>query len=137
MTVQSPSSLKTNEFQDGQAAGSITPSRVRDVIDTAAGAFATQQSGTTYTLALTDSGTTIETTSATAVTITVPTNATVAFPVGTVINFLQYGAGQITFSPASGVTLRTPSTLQTRAQYSVAQLRQRATNEWTVAGDLA
>lgn len=94
------------------------------------------QSGAAYTLALADAGLVVETTSASAVTITVPANATVAFPVGTVIEVLQYGAGQVTIAAASGVTLRSASSLTTRAQYSSVALRLRAANEWVVSGDL-
>ena len=73
--------------------------------------------------------------SASAITLTVPTNASVAFPVGEVIQVCQYGVGQVTLSPASGVTLHYASSLTTRAQYSVVTLRQRAANEWIVGGD--
>lgn len=97
---------------------------------------ANPQSGAAYTLALSDAGEVVECTSASAVAVTVPLNATVAFPAGTVVEVLQYGAGQITLSPASGVTLRTPSSLTSRAQYSSLSLRYRGGNEWIVGGDL-
>jgi hypothetical protein len=89
-----------------------------------------------YTLALADAGTVVESTSASAVNVTVPPNSSVAFPVGTVIELCQYGAGQITIVAGAGVTLRTASSLTTRVQYSGASLRKRATNEWVVGGDL-
>lgn len=89
-----------------------------------------------YTLALADAGTVVEGTKATAQTVTVPPNASVAFPVGAVIEVVQIGAGQVTIVAGSGVTLRTAATLTTRAQYSAVVLRQRATDEWVVGGDL-
>lgn len=93
--------------------------------------------GTTYTLVLTDAGKEKETTNAGAVTITVPTNATVAFPVGTIIAFCQYGAGQVTLVGASGVTLNARGgTLKSAGQYAEFQIRKRATDEWIPAGDL-
>lgn len=98
-----------------------------------------QQSGTgssAYTLALTDQDTVVEMTGATAATVTVPPNSSVAFPVGTIIEIHQYGAGQVTMAAGAGVTLRNPSSLTTRAQYSTIGLRQRAANEWVVSGDL-
>lgn len=73
---------------------------------------------------------------ASATTLTVPTNASVAFPVGTVIEFYQYGAGQVTVAASGGVTIRTPETLLLRKQYSSASLRKVATDEWILAGDL-
>lgn len=89
-----------------------------------------------YTLALTDMGRVVEVTKATAHVLTVPPNSSVAFPIGTVIEVLQYGAGQVTITPGSGVTIRTASSLTTRAQYSTVALRKRATDEWVAAGDL-
>lgn len=97
---------------------------------------ATTQAGAAYTLALTDAGSVVETTSASAVTVTVPPNSSVAFPVGTVIELAQYGAGQITVAPGAGVTLRTAASLTSRTQYSTIGLRKRATDEWVVSGDL-
>jgi hypothetical protein len=135
MTSFSPTFLKTNEFQDGQAAGSITPSDIRDFIDSLSGIYATTQAGTSYTLALTDAGTCVEMTSSSANTVTVPTNASVAFPVYTAIRICQYGTGQTTIAAAAGVTIRTPSTLLLRTQYSEVVLRQRAANEWVLSGD--
>jgi hypothetical protein len=73
---------------------------------------------------------------AAATTLTVPPNSSVAFPVGTVIEFYQYGAGQVTVVAGGGVTIRTPETLLLRKQYSSASLRKVATNEWMLAGDL-
>lgn len=70
-------------------------------------------------------------------TLTVPPNADVAFPTNTVINFAQYGAGQVTVTPGSGVTLRSAVGLKTRAQYSLGTMYKRDTNEWVVGGDLS
>lgn len=89
-----------------------------------------------YTLALTDAGSAVEFDTAGAVTLTVPANSSVAFPVGTIIEVAQIGAGQVTIAGETGVTLRTASSLTTRVQYSVAGIRKRATDEWIVSGDL-
>lgn len=88
-----------------------------------------------YTLALSDVSKAVEVTSASARDVTVPTNASVAFPIGTIINVVQMGAGKVTVVPAGGVTLRFASSLTTRAQYSMLSLRKRATDEWVVSGD--
>ncbi len=96
------------------------------------------QSGTTYTLALTDSEKTVEFSAATGVTCTVPPNSSVAFLVGSVIELYQYGAGQVTVAAGSGVTIRSPSgKLKLTGQYSAAVLRKRATDEWVFEGDIA
>ena len=100
------------------------------------------QTGTTYTFAASDSFNTLVTLSnAAAIAVTIPTNATTAFPVGTVLNFAQTGAGQATISGASGVTLTsvgaTAATPKTRVQYSAGSAVQTAANAWLVIGDIA
>ena len=107
-------------------------------IDSLSVITATTQSGTTYTLALSDASTAVEFTSSSAVTVTVPSNASVAFPVGTVIELVQFGSGILTVAAAGGVTIRSANNLlSARTQYSTLSLRKRATNEWVLAGDLA
>lgn len=98
---------------------------------------ANSQAGTSYTLVLADAGKPVEMSSASTNTCTVPPNSSVAFPVGTVVEVGQYGAGQTTIAAGAGVTLRSASGLILRAQYSVATLRKRATDEWWVIGDLS
>ncbi|HEY5986877.1 MAG TPA: hypothetical protein VIV12_10945 [Streptosporangiaceae bacterium] len=93
------------------------------------------QAGTAYTLVLADFGKIIELTSATAVTVTIPPSSSVAFPTGTVVEATQLGTGVVTIAAGVGVTIRTPSTLVLRAQYSTVSLRLRAVNEWVLAGD--
>lgn len=97
---------------------------------------ASTKSDTAYTLVLGDAGYVIETTASSATTITVPASSTVDFPVGTVIELLQYGSGKITVAPYSGVIIRTASSLTSRAQYSSLALRKRDTDEWIISGDL-
>jgi hypothetical protein len=89
-----------------------------------------------YTLVLADAGKVVEVTSASATNVTVPQNSSVAFPVGTVIEVCQLGAGQVTIVQGTGATLRTANGLKLRAQYSSASLRKNATNTWVVAGDV-
>jgi hypothetical protein len=99
---------------------------------------ATTQAGTTYTLALADAGTVVETTSASAVAVTIPPNSSVAFTIGTTIELLQYGTGALTVAAGAGVTIRsTDGLLSARTQYSALSLRKRGINEWVLAGDLA
>jgi hypothetical protein len=75
-------------------------------------------------------------TSATAVNLTVPTNASVAFPVGTIIQIRQAGAGQVTVVASGGVTVNTAETLKLRKQGSTAALVKVDTNAWDLTGDL-
>lgn len=98
---------------------------------------ANPQSGTSYTLALSDRGKTIECNNASPFTLTVPLNSSAAFPVGTVIAIDQIGAGQVTVAAAGGVTLQSKSShVKLGGQYAGAALRKRATNTWVLTGDL-
>jgi hypothetical protein len=73
------------------------------------------QSGTTYTLASTDSGTVVQFTSGSAITVTLPNS----LAVGTCIGILQVGAGQITFSAAAGAAFHNAhSFTKTFGQYA-------------------
>lgn len=134
-TVRTIPDLLTNLYQDGQAPNSITAQDHRDLIVSLAYVLAYRKAAS-YVLVLADAGAAIEMNLAGANTVTVPPNSSVAFPVGTVVEVLQYGAGQTTLTPGAGVTIRTASTLTTRAQYSTVSLRKTATDEWVAAGDL-
>jgi hypothetical protein len=96
------------------------------------------QVGTSYTLALVDSGETVTLTNAGAITLTVPANATIAFSVGAVIDIAQGGAGLVTVAPAGGVTINSlAGALDLAGQYAVARLLKTATNTWILSGDIA
>ena len=96
----------------------------------------TTTQATAYTLVLADADTVIESTNASAEAITVPPNSSVAFAIGTVIEFCQYGAGQITITAGAGVTtIRTPRA--SPAGRSIRPLASAsATDQWIASGDL-
>lgn len=89
-----------------------------------------------YTLALADAGTYVRMNSASALALTVPPNGTVAFPIGTVIQVRQVGAGQVSVVEGVGVTVNTPETLLLRKAGSSAALLKVAENAWDLTGDL-
>lgn len=96
------------------------------------------QTGTTYTLVLTDAGKMVTLTNASSITLTVPPNADVALPVNTRIDLIQYGAGQVTVAAGSGVTIYSKaSALKLSAQYAGATLWKKATNTWVLVGDIS
>ncbi len=96
------------------------------------------QTGTSYTAVLGDANTYIRFNNASSIAFTIPPNGSVAFPIDTVITVEQVGAGVVTLTPGSGVTLNSRgSLLQTAGQYAVCQLKKVATNTWTVIGDVA
>jgi hypothetical protein len=102
------------------------------------------QTGTTYTFVLADADNKLVTASnAAAITVSIPTNATTAFPIGTQLNIIQIGAGQVTVSAATPGTTTVVSTGATsaspkcRAQYSAMTLIKRDTDSWYAVGDIA
>ena len=95
------------------------------------------QTGTTYTLVLTDSAKFVTLSNASAITLTIPTNASVAFPIGTQVNIVQLGAGQVTVGGA-GVTIRSQGTkLKLNGIYSAGTLVKINTDEWVLVGNTA
>jgi hypothetical protein len=101
------------------------------------------QTGTTYTFVAGDNGKLVTASNASAQTYSIPTNATTAFPIGTQINIIQIGAGQVTIQAATSGTTTVSSTGATatapklRAQYSAATLIKASTDLWYVTGDIA
>jgi hypothetical protein len=96
------------------------------------------QSGTSYTLVLSDAANRLVTASnASAITITVPPSV---FATGNVINVQQTGAGQVTFAQGAGVTITssgaTVSAPKIRKQYSASSVICTGSNTFTIVGDL-
>ena len=113
-------------FSDGTQSKEGVPSRTPIVSKT-----------DSYTLsALSERDSLIEMDKASAVTLTIPTNSAVAYPVGTSIDILQVGAGQVTIAGDTGVTVNATPGLKLRTQWSSATLFKRASDTWVVLGDL-
>ena len=97
----------------------------------------------TYTVVLGNAYQLVTMNNASANNFQIPTNASVAFPVGTIINVLQIGAGQTTIQAVSSGTTTINSTGATatapklRARYSAASCIKSATDTWYVVGDIA
>jgi len=95
------------------------------------------QTGTSYTLQLSDAGKFVTLTNSAAITVTVPTNTSAALPLGARVALFQAGTGQVTIQPAGGVTLYATPGLKIADQYGGAELVKLATNTWAVVGRLA
>lgn len=92
------------------------------------------------TLSLTDAGTLQQASASSpaSITITVPTNASVAFPVGTEIEIVRYGTGDVTIAPATGVTISSVNSIKRISdQYATVGLKKMTTNVWLLTGSLA
>ena len=96
------------------------------------------QTGVTYTTVLTDDGKLVTCDNASPIALTIPPNSSVAYGIGTQINIMQLGAGQVTITAGAGVTLRSAgSKLKTNAQYAVATCCKIASDTWVVVGNLS
>ena len=99
------------------------------------------QTGSTYTLVLSDAGKYVEMNNSSSNILTVPLNASVAFPIGSEITIIQTGTGSTTITPAVGVTvnyysLTSAATRIIKSQWSAATLIKRNTDTWVLIGNL-
>lgn len=110
----------------------LTPEQARTLVDVPQAGVAGVNSRTaSYTLLSSDRGKTIEVNVASSGTVTVPTNASVPFPIGTRIQIVQTGSGNVTIAGATGVTISAVSGgLVTSVQYGAITIYKRGTNEW-------
>ena len=90
-----------------------------------------------YTLVLADAGKTIEMNVGSGNTLTIPAAGSVSFPIGTVINIVQVGAGQTTVAITSDTLVSSGSKVKLTGQYSGATLYKRASTTWVLIGDLS
>jgi len=90
------------------------------------------------TLTIDDGVTTIQYNSMSDGTFTLPQTSSVAIPVGSVVSFVQVGAGAINFVADLGVTLGSPvgSTPQTSATWAKAFAEKLTDTVWVVSGDI-
>ena len=118
-------------------AGQVLTAAEMDAVATAMVAI-NAQTGVTYTTVLTDDGKLVTCDNASAIALTIPPNSSVAYGIGTQINIMQLGAGQVTITAGAGVTLRSAgSKLKTSAQYAVATCCKIASDTWVVVGNLS
>lgn len=90
------------------------------------------------TLDLTHTESLLRVNSSNAVTITIPLNSSVAFAIGSCITITKIGAGDVTISPSTGVTLNSKDSARTiDGQFSAVTLYKVATDEWDMWGALA
>jgi len=95
------------------------------------------KTGTTYTAVLTDSEKIITLSNASPITMTIPSNASVAYPIGTKLNFMQLGAGQVTISITTDtLNVNAALTKKLNGQYAVATAVKVASTSWVLFGNL-
>jgi len=91
----------------------------------------------TYILALTDDSRLVDMSGASAQNVVVPRNSSIAFPIGSQVMVAQTGAGQVSFSADTGVTILSyNSQVKLTGLYATASLVKKDTNTWLLGGNL-
>lgn len=127
-------------YADGQVLTAANVNGIAGGVNDLAALQINAQTGTSYTLVLSDAAKLITMTNAAASTLTIPANSSVAFAIGTQILVYQGGAGQVSILPTSGTTpaVRAQGTkTKMTGQYAVACLTKIAADEWVIFGNLA
>jgi len=94
------------------------------------------QTGTSYTLQLTDLAKLITLDNTSAITLTVPLDSSVPFAIGDRIDILQKNTGMVTIVGTGGVTVNATPGLKLRSRWSSATLIKLDTNSWVAIGDM-
>lgn len=90
-----------------------------------------------YILQLTDNSKLVDLSGASAQNLVVPRNSSVALPIGAQVMVAQTGAGQVTFSADTGVSILSYlSMTKIIGQYGVASLVKKDSNVWVLGGAL-
>lgn len=123
---------------DDIGTGAVTTAKLADksVLSTKLGPLSVTIQSSAYTFTLGDAETVILFNGGSPATFTIPLNSSVNFPVGTQINVIQYGAQQVTFAGASGVTFVSAGTkFKTKETWAIVTLIQMLTNVWILVGN--
>lgn len=89
-----------------------------------------------YTLSLSDSGVLILMNATTNKTITIPANSSVAFPIGTRIDLMRFGTGNVNVAITTDTLRSSENAKNLKSQYSVAGLIKVKNTQWVLVGDI-
>ena len=117
--------IETADIQDN----AVTPAKIAGAVNA--------QTGTTYTLVLTDAFKTVTSSNGSAQTVTIPLNSSVAFATGDRIDIVMLGSGTTSVTGASGVTLNgvNGGTGAISAQFAAVSCLKIATDTWILMGN--
>lgn len=105
--------------------------------NSAAGLTTITFKSTNYILAANDAGSLIAAESPNDLTFTIPANSVIAFPIGTRIDVLRYGTGNLSFNIAVSDVLRSSgNAVNLLSQFSGGTLLKTKNTEWLLIGDV-
>lgn len=128
-----------SQFASTQPIGGITPLQTQNLIASMASVVAPRNAQTaSYSLVLSDVGSTVDFNAVSGVTLTIPLVATIAFPVNSTLWVHISGNGDVTIAGVTGVTILQPQGLQAVASGmgALVEMQMIATNVWQLNGDL-
>jgi len=115
-----------------------TQQSVKAYVDSGVPRLKNAQTGTTYTLVLSDAQKVLTFNNASGTTVTIPPNSSVAFPINTQIDIISKGVGTVTLDLGSGVTVNGgTSDINLGNQYTGNTLFKDDTDTWFILGALA
>lgn len=139
MTVETIETVNTTRFQDGQAAGSITPSDARVLGDSLASMPISRTVTATTTALIGDRGSVVVMNTASANNFQIPTDATLNFDLGTVLTVFVQSTGVTTIvavTPGTTSVVSLPGTFTSLGQRAFLRAWKLAANSWIAFGDL-
>jgi hypothetical protein len=142
-TSQSGAVQLTDSTSSTSTTTAATPNAVKSAYDLAAAALPklisfNAQTGTSYTLVLSDATKLVTASNASAITVTIPPSV---FSAGQYVDLQQIGAGQVTFAAGAGVTITsagaTSAAPKIAKQFAAVTIICTASNVFTVIGAVA
>ena len=125
-------------YIDGDVLTAANVNSITEGVNDLALAVINAQTGTTYTLVLTDVAKIVTLDNSSAITLTVPPESSVAWPTGTTIVLVALGTGTVTVTAGAGVTINSASSaVDIGARYGVVTLLKTGTDTWLLFGNLA
>jgi hypothetical protein len=125
-------------YIDGDVLTAANVNSITEGVNDLALAVINAQTGTSYTLVLTDVAKIVTLDNSSAITLTVPPESSVAWPTGTTIVLVALGTGTVTVTAGAGVTINSASSaVDIGARYGVVTLLKTGTDTWLLFGNLA
>ncbi len=124
-------------FTDGQVLNAANVNTTNEGVNDIALPIYKFDSGTSYSVIVSDAAKVIAIGNTSPITVTLPSNSTAALPIGSQVMFFQANTGQITFQAGSGATMGAQGgKTKIAGQWGMAGAYKYDTNNWIIFGNL-